>query len=111
MTGQDLYSQLHEARTCAHAAVGQIEPTARAKAEAEVAYWSALERKMTGLRASGCAASLVKDMARGDAEVARLWVRFCSAEAIHRATLEEVMLRKKDIDVLNGMAAREWSVQ
>ena len=23
----------------------------------------------------------------------------------------KVMLRKKDIDVLNGMAAREWSVQ
>ena len=34
---QDIYSQMHEARTCAHAAVGQIEPTARAKAEAEVA--------------------------------------------------------------------------
>ena len=109
-TGQDIYSQLHEARTCAHQAIEQIVPTATAKAEAEVAYWSALERKMTALRANGCAASLVKDMARGDAEVARLWVRFCTAEAIHRATTEEVMLRKKDIDVLNGMAAREWSM-
>lgn len=111
MTGQDLYAQLHEARTCAHAAVGQIVPTAKEKAEAEVAYWSALEERMTELRANGCAASLVKDMARGDAKVARLWVRFCAAEAVHRATIEEVMLRKKDIDVLNGMIAREWGMQ
>lgn len=111
MTGQDLYTQLHEARTCAHKAVEQIVPTARAKAEAEVAFWSALEERMTELRANGCAASLVKDMARGDANVARAWVRFCAAEAIHRATLEEVMLRKKDIDVINGMIAREWGMQ
>lgn len=111
MTGQDIYSQMHEARTCAHAAVGQIEPTATAKGEAEVAYWAALEKKINELRADGCPVSIVKDMARGDERVARAYVRFVSAEAIHRATLEEVMLRKKDIDVLNGMAAREWSVQ
>lgn len=111
ITGQDLFGELHQAQEYAHAAIKQLEPTARAKGEAEVAFWAALRNEILRLRAEGQPASVVKDLARGNERVGLLWVRFCSADGIHRATSEEIMLRKKDIDVLRDAIAREWSTQ
>ena len=111
MTGQDLYTQLHEARVMAHKAIEQFVPTTKARAEAECAYWTQLDMRETEARADGVPATIARDRARADKRVQEAYVRFRCAEALEEATRQQHMMHKKDADILNGMAAREWSVQ
>lgn len=107
--GMNSFQSLHTARRMARAECDQIGPTGKAKGEAEAAYQVALAEKMLELRAEGVPASMCKDVARGDRKVAAAWVRFCSAEAIHRATIESELLHKKDVDVFREEVNRGWA--
>lgn len=108
MNGFELVNALNDTMLQAKQAVNQIVPAARKKAEAEAAYRSALARVELRLKAEGHAATLVRDLAAGNDGVCQRYVDRIVAEAEYDACREEVMLRKKEVDVLREAIQREW---
>lgn len=80
----------------------------KALAEAERAYRVALSSKILTLRESGYPATLIGDLARGDAEVARLKFDRDCAEVVYESSREAINVYKKAIDVLREQIDREW---
>ncbi len=108
--GVDIVDALNSAMAAANAAIRSLAEHGRAKAEAEGRYRVALAKKELELRTEGkLPASLVHDLAKGDEDVARLYVRWVCAESIYDQTREEIMYRKREADVCREQLAREWS--
>ena len=107
--GRDPYIRMHDALRMANAECEQIGPTGAAAGEAEGEYRAALRNAIMRLRADGIPATLVKDIAKGEEQVVRAWVRYCTAEAIHKATIEAEMLHKKEADIYRDEVNRGWA--
>lgn len=107
--GSDLIRALDETMQQANEHQTQMVGLGARKARAEAAYQSVLANAELNLRASGMAAGMVKDVARGRPEVTAAYVAFCTAEAEAEANHEGLLLRKKEIDVLREAINREFS--
>lgn len=107
--GQTLYSMLQETMREAYDANESLVELGREKAEAEAAYRSAVAKKELELRVQGkLPMGLIHDLARGDEHVAVLFVeKECSA-VLYDKTREEVLLRKRDADIIREQIAREY---
>lgn len=53
--------------------------------------------------------SLIKDIARGAHEVNRLLEEAECAQAVYEASREEVLLRKRELTILEDQFRREWA--
>jgi hypothetical protein len=73
-----------------------LRQAARDLARAEEAYRLALAKKITELRAQGMAATLCADLARGDAQVARLRFNRDVADGVREASLHAAWRRNQD---------------
>ena len=107
MSGRDgieLYQDLQAALRRAEACVGQLRESGEEKARAESDYREGLAKAELRLRADGHPAVLVRDLARGEREVARLYVKWQCAESLYSATYEELQLRKREFDRLRDEA-------
>lgn len=108
--GVSLFAQLQETMAQAFDANESLFELGREKAEAEAAYRTAVANKELELRLQAkLPASLIHDLARGNEEVAALFIeKECSA-VLYEKTQEEVLLRKREADILREQIAREYS--
>ena len=104
--GYDLQTALHLTLSENEEAVKELKSVGYALAEARRESRVELAKAMLGLRQSGVAASMVKDVARGRKNVADALFREDLQEALWEAQREEVMLRKREADVLREEIAR-----
>ena len=73
----------------------------------EEAYRKALAERITELRADGVAATLAKDLARGDTKVARLKMESMIAEGVTEAARQRAFAAQADRRAVEGLA--DWS--
>lgn len=104
--GYDLQTALHMTLSENEQAVRELKSVGYALAEARRDSRVELAKAMMGLRQAGVAASMVKDVARGREKVADALFREDLQEALWEAQREEVMLRKREADVLREEIAR-----
>jgi len=105
----DLISEVFRKSELLEAALAESGKRGKAFAEAERAYRVALSSKILTLRDAGQPATLIGDLARGDAEVARLKFDRDCAEVVYDSSREAINVYKKSIDVLREQIDREWS--
>lgn len=98
--GYDLQTALHMTLAQNEEAVKELKSVGYALAEARKESRVELAKAMLGLRRSGVAAAIVKDVAKGQKKVADALFREDLQEALWEAQREEVMLRKREADVL-----------
>lgn len=109
MSGFELTRTLNQTMKQAESALQRLIPAARKRAEAEARYRATIQRNIVQLKAEGHAATLIRDLARGMENACEAYVDRIIAEAEHESSREELMLRKKEIDVLRDALNREWS--
>lgn len=109
--GYDLQTALYMTLQENEEAVRGLKSTGYALAEARKNSRLELSKAMMALRASGMAAALVKDVARGYQKVADAMFAEDLQECLWEAQREEVMLRKREADVLREEIARVHAEQ
>lgn len=78
-------------------------------AKAERTYRISLATKLIELKASGVAATLCSDLARGDEIIAQLREERDKAEVWYKSSLEHIMASKLEVKILEGQIEREWT--
>lgn len=78
-------------------------------AKAERIYRISLATKLIELKASGVAATLCSDLARGDEIIAQLREERDKAEVWYKSSLEHIMASKLEVKILEGQIEREWT--
>ena len=101
---QDTMQQAYEANEAAYEA--GIE-----RAQAEQQYREALARKVEALRREKAyPVSIAQDIAKGSHEVTQAARRRDEAEELRETKREEVMLRKREADILRDHIQRDYAV-
>lgn len=109
MSGASLQAALNEAVEENRRAIESMRSAGVRKAQTEAAYRSALATCMLRLRAERCPAAILKDAARGDASVNRALLESELAAGEYDACKEDVMLCKRNVDVIREQIAREYT--
>ena len=104
--GIDLQTALYRTLAENEEAVKGLKSAGYTLAEARKDSRLALAKAMLNLRQTGLPASMVKDVARGESKVADAMFNEDLHEALWEAQREEVMLRKREADVLREEIAR-----
>lgn len=78
-------------------------------AKAERIYRISLATKLIELKASGVAATLCSDLAKGDEIIAQLREERDKAEVWYKSSLEHIMASKLEVKILEGQIEREWT--
>jgi hypothetical protein len=86
-----------------------IKESYRAHALAEAAYRQRLAERIVELRAEGKAATLCKDLARGDKSVTSLMVASMIADGVKEAASQAAWRHSKDRDAVQRFV--EWSMR
>lgn len=110
MSGYELQVALNEALAQNRAAIDSMREAGIEKAKANAMYRAMLAACLLRYRADGkLPATLLKDIAKGDTRVSDAAFKAECAEAEYEACREEVMLHKRECDVLREQIAREYS--
>lgn len=104
----DLWSEIEGRMRLLDTALREYASRGRLAAEAERSYREALAKEELTLKAEGHPATLIRDLARGSKEVARLAFERDCAEALYESAGEAINVFKLTIRVLEGELAREW---
>lgn len=107
--GVGLFQSLQETMRQAYKANESMIGLGKAKAQAEANYRAALAAKELELKTGGYPATLVKDLARGNKEVSELFILKECAITAYETTQEEIMLRKREADILREQINREYN--
>lgn len=90
------------------AALRQFGTRGREAADAEREYRIALAKRIAVERAAGTPVTIIGDVCRGDAEIARLKFQRDVAEVVYKSAMEAINTYKLQIRVLEGQIDREW---
>lgn len=104
----DLWPEIENRVRLLDTALREYSSRGRLAAEAERAYREALAKEELALKAEGHPATLIRDLARGSKEVARLAFERDCAESLYEAAGEAINIYKITIRVLENELAREW---
>lgn len=108
MSGQDLMIELQGKISLLDAALKHLGKRGRGNAEAEQKYRVALAQKILLERDKGTPVTIISDICRGDAEIARLKFDRDCAEVTYKAALEAINVYKLQIKVLQETIDREF---
>jgi len=89
--------------------VKMIQQAGIKKANTEALYRQALASLMTEKRAEGMPVTIISDICRGDARVAKLKLERDIAESTYEAIIESINAQKLTIRVLENQISREWT--
>ena len=90
------------------AAINQLGKRGRAYAEAEQKYKIALAKKILIERDKGTPVTIISDLCRGDAEIARMRFERDCADVGYKAAMEAINSYKLQIRILDAQIQREW---
>ena len=108
MMTMDLITEIGAKSALLDAAVKQLGVRGKAYAQAERDYKVALSKKIMEERASGTPVTIISDVCRGDAEIARLRFERDCAEVVYKSAMEAIQSIKLQIRILDAQVAREW---
>ncbi len=108
--GVTLFSSLQETMQEAYQANESLVELAREKAEAEVAYRSAVAKEELKLRVQGkLPMGMIQTQVRGDDHIGVLYVeKECSA-TLYDKTREHILLKKREVDIIREQIAMEYN--
>lgn len=107
-SGQDLYLELQGRVALLDAALKQLGVRGRAYAAAEQKYRTALAQKILTERDKGTPVTIINDLSRGDAQVARLKFERDCTEVAYKAGLEACNVQKLQMKILENQIDREY---
>ena len=108
MTGVDLYTELQDKVRLLDTAVREYGNRGRAYAKAEHDYKVGLAKKILVERDKGTPVTIISDICRGSAEIAKLRFERDIAEVTYKAAQEAINSYKLQIRVLESQISREW---
>lgn len=111
MNGFELQQSLSRALVENGQAIEDMRVQAEARARTKSEYRKALASTTLKLKAQGMPATLVHDVARGDGDVATKQFEADLADALWEACREQVMLRKREVDILREQINREYAAE
>lgn len=103
-----LIQELHEKNELLHQAINSLAQRGKAWTKARYNYRVAIYQKMTQERANGVPTTLIKDMCKGDPDIAALEMERDNAEILYKATSERINEYKIQIRLLDNQISREW---
>lgn len=108
MTGYDLMDKMSSLTALLDEAVRQYGKRGTTFAHAEQDYRIALRQEILKLRSDGTPVTLVPDLARGDAKIAKLKFDRDVAETVYKAAQEAIQSYKLQIRITESQIEREW---
>lgn len=79
------------------------------KANTEAQYRQELAKKILQERANGVPVTIISDICRGDAKIARLKVERDIADTTYQSIIESINAQKLAIRVIESQLSREWT--
>lgn len=107
-SGQDLYLELRDKLSLLDRALGEFGRRGRTYAQAERDYRVEMAKKVLAERANGQPVTIISDICRGSAEIAKLRFERDVAEVDYKAAQEAINTYKLQIKILEAQIAREW---
>lgn len=108
MSGLELVQALNETMAAAFGANERARRSGVALATANADFRAKRAAEELRLRDAGMAATLVRDVAYADEGLNRAAMAAEVAQADYESDREEVLLRKREADVLREQIARDW---
>ena len=102
-------NELHDKVRLLDAAITQLGKRGRSYAEAEQSYKIALAKKILTERDKGIPVTIISDICRGDAEIARMRFERDCADVVYKSAMEAINSYKLQIRILDAQIQREWN--
>ena len=106
--GYELINEIGAKSALLDKAIGQLGARGRAYAQAERDYRVALRKAVLAARAEGTPLTIISDICRGDAEIARLRLERDIAQTVYESAREAIQGYKLQIRILDAQLEREW---
>lgn len=106
---QDLINEMSARLARLDVALKELGKRGRESAQAESDYRVALAKKILVERDKGTPVTIISDVCRGSAEIAKLKLERDIAETMHKSALEAINVYKLQIKVLESQIDREWN--
>lgn len=108
ISGQELLMQREAVKSSLKSSINRAYDNGIDMAEKTRAYRVLLAQTMYRLEADGAKATTLKDMAKGDKDVANAEYEMIVAEVSYRASNENIMAQKKLLESIEADIKREW---
>jgi len=102
-------NELHDKVRMLDAAITQLGKRGKTYAEAEQNYKIALAKKILTERDKGIPVTIISDICRGDAEIARMRFERDCADVVYKSAMEAINSYKLQIRILDAQIQREWN--
>lgn len=104
----NLISEIGAKSAMLDTAVKQLSIRGRAYAQAERDYKVALAEKIIREREKGTPVTIISDICKGDAEIAKLRFERDCAEVVYKSAMEAIQSIKLQIRIIDAQIEREW---
>ena len=108
ISGQELIPQREAVKNSLKTSISRAYDNGIDMAEKTRQYRVLLAQTMYRLEADGAKATTLKDMAKGDKDVANAEYEMIVAEVSYRASNENIMAQKKLLESIEADIKREW---
>lgn len=109
MNGFELQITLEETMAQAYESLHRLRAEGIEKAKAAAEARAALKSQEVALKAHGYPATLISSIAKGSASVNDKILAADIAESNWECTREELLLRKREADIIREQISREWA--
>lgn len=111
ISGQELLMQREDVKNRLKTSISRAYDNGIDMAEKTRSYRVLLAQTMLRLEADGAKATTLKDVAKGDEQVANAEYEMIVAEVSYRASNENIMAQKKLLESIEADIKREWGNQ
>ena len=111
ISGQELLAQREAVKNSLKTSINRAYDNGIDMAEKTRQYRVLLAQTMYRLEADGAKATTLKDMAKGDKDVANAEYEMIVAEVSYRASNENIIAQKKLLESIEADIKREWGNQ
>lgn len=111
ISGQELLMQREDVKNRLKTSINRAYDNGIDMAEKTRSYRVLLAQTMLRLEAEGAKATTLKDVAKGDEQVANAEYEMIVAEVSYRASNENIMAQKKLLESIEADIKREWGNQ
>ena len=108
MDGQSVFAERDKIKASLNESLKRAYDSGIKYAEKNRAYRIALAQQILKLKAEGMQISIIEKVARGDEDVAQAEFDMISAEVSYRASNENIMAKKKELESVEADIKREF---
>lgn len=104
----DLINEVRQKSRLLDVAIKEAGKRGKAYAQAERDYRVSMAKKILMEREGGTPVTIISDICRGDAHIAKLRFERDCAEVVYKSALEAINVMKLQIRILDAQIEREW---